>query len=61
LKYLVIIPYQSTLIIGNREAKAINQNQSFKGSLPGILVANHIQSAATKGTVIVEVVTQPLS
>ena len=58
---MVIIPYVSTLIIGNNEANAINQNQSFKGSLPGIFVANQIHRAATKGTVTVDVVTPPLS
>jgi len=59
--YLLIIPYHNTLTIGNNEANAINQNQSIIGSLQGVLVASHNHRAATNGTVIVDVVTQPLS
>jgi len=50
-----------TVIIGNKEAKAMSPKPSISGSRPGILVASPSPSAATSGTVTVEVVTPPLS
>ncbi len=47
--------------MGVRLAKAINPNPSTIGLLPLIQEASPTPSAATKGTVIVDVVTPPES
>ena len=47
--------------IGVKLAKAINPKPSTMGLLPLILVARPTPRAATKGTVIVDVVTPPES
>ncbi len=47
--------------IGVKLAKAINPNPSTIGLLPLIAVAKPTPRAATKGTVMVEVVTPPES
>lgn len=48
-------------MIGKTLANAINPNPSINALLPGMLLANPNPSAATTGTVTVEVVTPPLS
>ena len=53
--------YAMTDIIGNRLAKAINPKPSINGLLPGTVSAKPNPSAATNGTVTVEVVTPPES
>ena len=50
-----------TVIIGKRLANAIRPNPSTAGSLPGTAFDSPNPSAATNGTVTVEVVTPPES
>ena len=48
-------------MIGKTAVKAIKPNPSIKGLRPGTVAASPSPSAATTGTVTVEVVTPPLS
>ena len=50
-----------SVIIGKRDANAINPKPSIKGERPGTLEASPIPNAAINGTVTVEVVTPPES
>lgn len=50
-----------TKIIGKREANATRPNPSVKGVLPSKTLERPTPNAATKGTVMVEVVTPPAS
>ncbi|MFC1797965.1 hypothetical protein ACFLY2_02195 [Patescibacteria group bacterium] len=56
-----MIQYTCTKNIGNNEAHAINQNPLTTGFFFLAVAATQIHIAATSGTVIVEVVTQPKS
>jgi hypothetical protein len=49
------------VIIGKRDANAINPKPSIKGERPGTLEASPIPNAAINRTVTVEVVTPPES
>lgn len=53
--------YPNTEMIRNTLANAINPKPSIAGFLPGTAVDRPKPSAATKGTVTVEVVTPPES
>jgi len=53
--------YPITVIIGNRLANAMSPNPSTAGFLPGTALDSPNPSAATSGTVTVDVVTPPES
>ena len=55
------MPYPKTNIMGFKLANAINPKPSIVGLLPFIAVAKPTPRAATRGTVIVDVVIPPES